>query len=34
MFGDTQLKDLELTSVSYNEIAYLGNFFPISQDSI
>ena len=29
--GDTSTKkDLELTSVSYNEIAYLGNFFPIS----
>ena len=29
--GDTiAKKDLELTSVSYNEIAYLGNSFPIS----
>ena len=29
--GDTiTKKDLELTSVSYNEIAYLGNSFPIS----
>ena len=29
--GDTIVKkDLELTSVSYNEIAYLGNSFPIS----
>tara|TARA_B100000886_G_scaffold269403_1_gene193455 strand:- start:700 stop:2727 length:2028 start_codon:yes stop_codon:yes gene_type:complete len=29
--GDTiARKDLELTSVSYNEIAYLGNSFPIS----
>ena len=29
--GDTTVKkDLELTSVSYNEIAYLGNSFPIS----